>query len=202
MERKDLRLLWGWPVYLILFFLSERLIPGDSCAPVRCPLDDRIPFCEWFLIPYISWYPLIAGSLLWFLRRDRTAFRRLQIYILITQVIGLGCFFLLPTRQDLRPAVFPRDNILTRLTGLLYAVDTPTGVCPSMHAAWSLALICTWTKKKDAPLLWREFVTVWCVLICASVVFIKQHSALDILAAIPVGLIAEGAVYFHLQKGK
>lgn len=191
MERKDVSLLLSWPVYLALFFLSERLIPAESCTLIWCPLDDRIPFCEWFLIPYVSWYVLIAGSLVWFLWKDRAQFRWLQSYILITQVIGIFCFFLLPSRQALRPETFPRDDLLTRLVRFLYTVDTPTGVCPSMHVAWSLALISAWTRKKDAPILWRWSVTVWCTLICVSVVFIKQHSVLDILAAVPAGLSAE-----------
>lgn len=191
MERKDILLLLSWPVYMALFFLSERLIPADWCTIIWCPLDDRIPFCEWFLIPYVSWYLLIAGSLGWFLMKDRAQFRWLQSYILITQIIGIFCFFLLPSRQELRPEIFPRDNFLTGLVRCLYRIDTPTGVCPSMHVAWSLALISAWTRRTDYPLLWRWSVTVWCVLICVSVVFIKQHSVLDILAAIPAGLAAE-----------
>lgn len=191
MKRKDLLLLLGWPVYLILFFLSERLIPADRCVLIWCPLDDRIPFCEWFLIPYVSWYLLVAGSLGWFFWKDRERFRWLQSYILVTQIIGILCFFLLPSRQDLRPEIFPREGFLTEVVRFLYRVDTPTGVCPSMHVAWSLALISAWTQKEDCSLLWRWAVTAWCVLICVSVVFIKQHSVLDILAAIPVGLAAE-----------
>ena len=195
MERRDMALLLRWPVYLVLFFLSERLIPAERCMVIQCAADKRIPFCEWFLIPYVSWYPLVAGSLGWFFWKDRKGFRRLQSYILITQVIGILCFFLLPTRQDLRPEVFPRDNFLTGVVHLLYRIDTPTGVCPSMHVAWSLALISAWTRKKDCSVLWRWAVTVWCALICVSVVFIRQHSVLDILAAILTCLAAEILLY-------
>ena len=191
MERRDKALLLSWPVYLTLFFLSERLIPAERCMVIRCPLDDLIPFCEWFLIPYVSWYLLVAGSLIWLLLKDRKLFRRLQGYIVITQVIGIFCFFLLPSRQELRPDVFPREDLLTKLTGILYAVDTPTGVYPSMHVAWSLALISAWTRKRDCSRLWRWFMTVWCTLICISVVFVKQHSALDILGGLAAGMAAE-----------
>ena len=202
MGRKDMWLLLSWPVYLVLFFLSERWIPADSCALIWCPLDHRIPFCEWFLIPYVSWYPLVAGSLIWLLRKDREVFRWLQRYILITQVIGLICFFLLPSRQELRPEVFPRENILTKLAGSLYAVDTPTGVCPSMHVAWSLALISAWTRKRDCPGLWKWFVAAWCALICVSVVFVKQHSALDILGGLAAGMVAELILCFIKARTK
>ena len=33
----------------------------------------------------------------------------------------------------IRPGVFPRDNLFTRAVGLLYRIDTPTNVLPSMH---------------------------------------------------------------------
>ena len=202
MERRDMALLLSWPVYLVLFFLSEQLIPPEACTVIRCAADDLIPFCEWFLIPYVSWYPLVAGSLIWLLRKDREVFRWLQRYILITQVIGLICFFLLPSRQELRPEVFPRENILTKLAGSLYAVDTPTGVCPSMHVAWSLALISAWTRKKDCPGLWKWFVAAWCALICVSVVFVKQHSALDILGGLAAGMVAELILCFIKTRTK
>ncbi|MBQ3488793.1 MAG: phosphatase PAP2 family protein [Clostridia bacterium] len=201
MRRKDLWMLLGWPVYLVLFFLSERWIPPERCVPIWCPLDDRIPFCEWFVIPYVSWYPLIAGSLVLFLLQDRALFRRLQGYILMTQAIGLICFFLLPSRQDLRPENFPRDGILTKLVGFLYAADTPTGVCPSMHVAWSLALISAWTRKRDCSPLLKVSITAWCALICISVVFVKQHSVLDILAGIMTGLTAEGLLHACKKRG-
>ena len=46
-------------------------------------------------------------------------------------------------------------------------------------------------KKKDARVSVRVFVVVAVVLICMSVNFVKQHSFLDVVAAIPVCLLAE-----------
>ena len=55
-----LKLLLGWVGYFVLFFLTEKLIPREACYVVYSPLDDCIPFCEWFLIPYVFWYGLIV----------------------------------------------------------------------------------------------------------------------------------------------
>ena len=42
--------LWlTWAVYFVLFFLTENLIPAESCHAVHCFLDDVIPFNEYFL---------------------------------------------------------------------------------------------------------------------------------------------------------
>ena len=66
-EFSHLKLLGGWLVYFALYFLTENLIPAEKCRPVHCWLDDVIPFCEAFIIPYTFWYLLIVISLVYFL---------------------------------------------------------------------------------------------------------------------------------------
>ena len=77
-----LKLLLGWVGYFILYFLTENLIPVENCHPVHTWLDDLIPFCEWFLIPYVFWYGLIVFSLGYFLLYNVDSFKRLQTYII------------------------------------------------------------------------------------------------------------------------
>ena len=199
-EYRHLLLLLGWVFYFVLYFLTENLIPVERCTPVHCFLDDLVPFCEWFVIPYVSWYILIIISLGWFLLYDVQKFRQLQTYIIVTQVIAMAVYILFPNRQDLRPEVFPRDNSCTQLLGLLYRFDTNTGVCPSLHVAYSLGIASAWLRKKDAAAGWKIAVTVWVVLICVSVSFVKQHSVVDIFAALPVGLFAEWFVFYRKRK--
>lgn len=199
-QYRHLLLLLGWVGYFILYFLTENLIPADRCTPIHCFWDDLVPFCEWFVIPYVSWYFLIVGSLGWFLLYDIRKFRELQTYIIVTQVIAMAVYILFPNRQDLRPELFPRDNFCTRLLGLLYTLDTNTGVCPSLHVAYSLGIASAWLRKKDAAPGWKVAVTVWVVLICVSVSFVKQHSVTDIFAALPVGLFAEWLVFYRKRK--
>lgn len=191
-----LKLLLGWVGYFVLFFLTENLIPAENCYPVHSPIDDIIPFCEWFLIPYFGWYLLIVFSLGYFLLYDVQDFKRLQTYIIITQVVAMLCYILFPTRQDLRPDTFANDNLLVRGVQLLYALDTNTGVCPSLHVAYSLGIASVWVKRKESKWWSKSFVVTAVVLICLSTMFIKQHSAVDFFAALPVGLLAEGIVFW------
>ena len=190
-----LKLLFGWVVYFVLYFLTESLIPPENCTPVHIPLDDWIPFNEWFVIPYVFWYGLIVYSLGYFLMYHVDSFRRLQTYIIITQLIAMGIYILFPSRQDLRPEVFPRDNLLTDLIKLLYTVDTNTGVCPSLHVAYSLGIASVWLRQKDVGTVRKGFIVLCVILICLSTMFIKQHSAADFFAALPVCMVAEGVVY-------
>ena len=61
-----LLLLLGWVGHFILFFLTESLIPVERCHVIHCSLDDIIPFCEYFIIPYILWFLYIAAGLIFF----------------------------------------------------------------------------------------------------------------------------------------
>lgn len=192
---RHLFLLLGWVGYFIAYFLTENLIPAEDCHVMHCWLDDVIPFREVFVIPYVFWYVLIVISLLYFLLYNVDSFKKLQTYIIITQVVAVIIYVLYPSRQDLRPAEFPRDNFLTSIVNLLYTADTNTGVCPSLHVAYSLGIASVWTKEKDVHLGWKVFVVIAVILICLSTMFIKQHSAVDFFAAIPVCLLAEAIVY-------
>lgn len=199
-EYSHLKLLATWLLFFALFVLTENLIPAEDCTPVHIFLDDWIPFCEWFVIPYVFWYGLIAFSLGYFLLYDVDSFRRLQIYIFTTQLIAMAIYILLPTRQDLRPTEFTRDNVWIRIVQFLYRIDTNTGVCPSLHVAYSLGIMSTWLRRKATPLWGRVFVVVSVVLICLSTVFIKQHSALDFFAALPICLVAELVSHYRVTR--
>lgn len=189
------KLLGGWIAYFVLYALTENLIPETRCHVVHCALDDLIPFNEGFVLIYCYWFFLVAGSLLWFFLYDIRSFKRLQCYIMITQAVGMIAYICWPSMQDLRPAVFARDNVLTRLTAFIYAFDTPTGVCPSLHVVYSMGIASAWCHKENASRGWKAFMVLSAVMISISTAFVKQHSTVDILAAIPVGLLAEYLVY-------
>ena len=189
------RLLGGWIIYLMLYFITENLIPVERCHVIHCALDDMIPFTEGFMIFYCYWYLLLVGSLLVFFMYDVLSFKRLQVYIMITQAVAMATYILYPSVQPLRPASFARDNPLTRLAAFIYAFDTPTGVCPSLHVAYSMGIASVWCHRRETSLAWKAFMVFSAVAISLSTAFVKQHSVVDILAAIPVGLLAETLVF-------
>lgn len=194
-EYSHLKLLLGWVFYFAGYILTERLIPYDRCTVIYSPLDDLIPFCEIFIIPYFLWYLLVAGSLLYFLLFHIKSFKSLQKYIIITQVVAMTVYIVFPNRQDLRPDSFPRDNVFTQLVGLLYRLDTSTNVCPSLHVAYSVGIASVWTKEKGVSPAVKTAVVIFVILVCLSTVFLKQHSVVDGFAALLVCLLAEWLVF-------
>lgn len=195
-----LKLLGGWLVYFAMYLITEYLNPNNSGTAVSCSLDYKIPFLEIFVIPYVGWYLLIALSLLYFALYNVENFKRLQIFIIVTQVAAMIIYITFPNFQPLRPDVYPRDNFLTDIVALLQTADTNSNVCPSLHVAYSIGIASIWLKEKDAKGWVKTAIVIFCILVCLSTAFIKQHSVIDGLVAIPVCILAEGISCFGYWK--
>lgn len=109
---------------------------------IHTPFDDMIPFCEFFVIPYFMWFGYIAWSVLYFgfCNKNRREYYQLIINLGIGMTAFLVISYLYPNGQNLRPTVFPRENIFTDLVRGLYLTDTPTNVFPSIHVYNSVAV--------------------------------------------------------------
>ena len=200
-------LLLYWPAYLLSFILIERICPAPAYHTVRCALDDLIPFCEWFLFSYVAWHVSLLWMSLYTLAYDIAAFRRFMWNLIMTTAIAIAVYLIWPSQQLLRPdlSALGRENLLTRAVGLIYAVDTNTNVCPSLHCIGGFAIL---FAALDMPRFrtrgWTVFFVIFALLICASTVFMKQHSAVDFFAALPVILIGWLIIYLPalLKKRK
>lgn len=193
------------PVYLLSFVLIERL-PQTSYWATQLPLDDMIPFCEWFVLFYCAWYPLLVAVGLYLLLRDVSAFRRYMAFLAVTFFVSVLIWVLFPNGQDLRPQVFPRENFPTALVAALYHIDTCTNVFPSVHVVGSAgAALAVW----DSPSLCAKPLVKWgtpvlAVLICISTLFIKQHAFLDVVSGLVLSLLVAVPIYLipwkHAKK--
>lgn len=195
-EFRHLKLLIFWPIFGLFFTLVERFYNVGHYYSMHCPLDDMIPFCEWFLIPYLLWFVYLIGTIVYTFFFDVAAFKRMMYFIIITYSITMLIYLVFPTCQDLRPTQFARDNVLTRFVAWFYNFDTNTNVCPSIHVLGSVAAmlgLCD-CRRLQNPKLKLLFILL-CVLICISTVFMKQHSVLDVLEALPLCVIAYPICY-------
>ena len=126
---------WGFylPVYLAMFFIIEHFITDNYWA-TQTPLDAAIPFCEWFIFPYVSWSPLLVVLGIYLILKDGEGFRRYMWFIMVTFTTAVVFCILVPNGQDLRPAVMEHHNLATWLVEYTYSIDTNTNVFPSVHA--------------------------------------------------------------------
>lgn len=197
------------PIYIGVFFIVEKLVPESTDYWVSYMfLDDYIPFREEFIIFYYMWYPALVGMGIFLLINDEAEYKRYMLSIIITFTFTLIFCLLVPNGQDLRPEVFPRDNIFTHMIAAIYKADTNTNVMPSVHAIGAfLGLISTHRTKEIKNKLSIFVLDLLWILIAISTCFVKQHSILDIFGSMALCLIVYIVrIYieddFHLRNTK
>ena len=192
-----------WVVYLIWFFWQD-LTVTDPNYIIHSPLDDFIPFNEWFIFPYGSWFFLLAGvtALLWWF--DTASYDKLCLMMFSGMTFCLILYMVLPNGLDIRPTVeeVGRSNIAMTLMQLIWKADASVNVCPSIHCQSSACMAIAFsgsTLAKDRPWL-KVLAFSWAALICASTVFTKQHSIIDVFCGLAVAFIWVPVLYLRPRK--
>lgn len=199
-EFRHVLLLLFWPVFGLLFTYVERFYPVKKYYSVHCALDDAIPFCEWFFIPYLFWFVWLVGTLAYTFFFDVPAFKKMMYFVMFTYTVTIVIYFLFPTCQELRPPEFERQNLLTQMIGGFYQFDTNTNVCPSIHVIGSFAgAFALWECRALQKPQYRAAIVITTLLISISTVFVKQHSVIDVAAALPLCAIG---YYFCFGKSR
>ena len=179
-------LLLYWPIYLFIYFAFEYLVPA-TYHPVYSPLDDLVPFFEYFIIPYVIWYGVLVGIVIYTALFNIEVFYRVMTFFMLAFTITFIIYFVYPTCQELRPQEMPRDNVFARFVQGLHAFDSNENVCPSLHViggigACAAALHC----RRFTTVISRIILWVLLITICLSTVFLKQHSVIDVFAGLAV----------------
>lgn len=173
--------------YLVSFVYLERRVIRSHYV-IHTGLDDLIPFCEYFVIPYMMWFLYVFFTVAYFLfqRNNSLEYNRLAISLAIGMTLFLLISWIFPNGQDLRPLEFARENIFTDMVRALYRSDTPTNIFPSIHVYNSVVCciaICTNSRlKRRRPVC--AVIIALTVLIVFSTMFLKQHSVLDVVCAL------------------
>ncbi len=205
-EFSHLLLLLFWPIYGFMFLAVERLIPRAYYTPVGCALDDMIPFCELFIIPYWAWFVFLVGMTVYLGIYDIENFKSYMYFIIISYSVTILIYLVFPNCQLLRPEI-TRDNIFAQAVRGLYSFDTNTNVCPSIHVLGMAAAFFGGIYARGMQSLpWRIFWAVSLVLVSFSTVFLKQHSIIDVLCAVLLCAVTYIIVYKIIpnikKKGK
>ena len=181
-----------WVIYLVWFFWLDITITQPKYI-IHAPLDDLIPFNEWFVIPYCSWFLLLVAvtALLWW--KDTASYDKLCLMMFSGMTFCLIVYMLLPNGLDLRPTVeeIGRSNPAMWVMQLLWKADASVNVCPSIHCQSTACMAIAISESKlaeERPVL-RPIALVWAALICLSTVFTKQHSVLDVVCGLTVAVV-------------
>ena len=109
-----------WLVYLTLFAIAEHVV-SDNYWVSYLPLDDKIPFCRYFIIPYCLWHPLLFLMTLYLMFYDAEGLKRYMLYIGLGFGGSILFCLIFPNGQDLRPTEFAQHDLFTWLVQRIYA---------------------------------------------------------------------------------
>ena len=188
-------------VYLTFFrYLEHRPVRGFHV--IDTVFDSHIPFCEYFIVPYLLWFPYQIATVLYFIfiNKNKKEYYQLILNMMMGMTIFLIVSYIYPNVLHLRPSEFPRENVFTDMVRWLYRADTPTNVLPSIHVFNSLAVHMSLTNceslRDHRGVRYGSLVLT--LLIILSTMFLKQHSVIDVCCGATLALF--GYLFFYPQK--
>ncbi len=200
MNVKDNRI-GKWICFGILYLTCFEMLESRTTEfhVIHTMLDDKIPFCEYFILPYLLWFPYVGMTILYFsmggvAQKENDDF---FAYMLWGSVIFLTISLLYPNMQDLRPQ-YPGEGFCAWLVRFIYRTDTPTNILPSLHVYNSVACLVAMMKNRACRQK-KGLMAGACVLtffIILSTMFLKQHSTVDVAMA----LFCNAAVYHIVYR--
>ena len=161
-------------------------------------LDHYIPFIPVFVIPYILWFLYIAFGCIYTGLKSKENYYKLLFFLGAGMSTAYIIYMIFPSALSFRPAAVNTKDVFSGLLRIIYAIDAPTCVCPSVHVinafAVDAALRHTEPFCRKRALRFLSF--TYFILVCLSTVFIKQHSIFDVYFA----LLVCGLFYIPLYK--
>jgi len=146
-----------------------------------------IPLVPWMVWPYLS---LVLSFFLPMFALDAATIRILCRRLAMATLVSAACFLLLPGESGhARPEVVPAHDLAYRL---IYALDLPHNLAPSLHVSWSVILLIA--LRAASPPWARRLIEAWLALLIVSVLLTHQHHVLDVAGGMLVALAVHAAV--------
>lgn len=181
-------------IYMPWFIWLEENVKTYTLLHVK--LDDMIPFCEYFIIPYLLWFAYVPAVMIYEFFTSKKEWYYASAYLFIGMSICLLICTVWHNGQDLRISV-DNDNIFMSAVKMIYTADTNTNVFPSIHVFNSIGVFIILCKSENMKGKKKIKISafVLTVLIILSTVFLKQHSVVDVIGGIALSGIMYLLVY-------
>lgn len=197
--------------YMVMFWLLEHR-NGVRVHILAADIDYKIPFCEFFIVPYFLWFGFVFCTVIYFLFfcKDKIP----CINFLTSLGIGMTVFLLIslvfPNGQNLRPFYYSRDNIFVDMVKFLYSIDTSTNIFPSIHVFNSIATSVALSNYQGFKHHKLISYGAWglAILIVLATMFLKQHTIYDVIGALILNIFCYYIVYRpgmslgHIKAGR
>lgn len=186
-------------VNCFVFYVTRFFTAGAPHYDVSICLDKWIPFVPEFIGIYIlaigQWVLVLALAA----REGKDFYYKATAAEMSSKIFVFLIFLFLPTSME--RGQIQGNDIFDLLTRLIYTLDAPNNLFPSIHCLDSWVCLRVVCKMRTAPKWFKIANAIFSVLVFASVVLVKQHLFLDILGGIFIGELGFLMVrLFHTEK--
>lgn len=172
-----------------VYWLTRPLTAGAVHYDLSTGLDAAIPFVPAFIVVYVLAFVQWAVGYIVICRESEERCYRVLAGEMLTKVLCCVIFLLVPTYM-VRPEVTGTD-IFSRLTALIYALDTPDNLFPSIHCVESWLCFRGTLGCKNIHRWYKTFMLFFTLLVFTSVLLVKQHLAADVLGGLALAELGQ-----------
>ena len=173
---------------IFAYYLPRLVLPYLTVHVLTGPLDERIPFSPPWITVYCLSFPFWIVSGVWIALGEKARAYRFTASYVLAMLLCCAAFVLWPGTMT-RPEV-TGDGFFEAWVRLIYRADSPTNLCPSMHVLISYFCVRGAFAEKTIPRRYAVFSLVFFLLVCCSVLLVKQHALIDVPAGIAAGELA------------
>lgn len=187
-------------IYMIIYLTWFAWLEGRNSRNyevIHFTLDDYIPFCEVFVIPYFLWFAYVSVAVVFLFFKNKQEYYRSCTFLFTGMTLFLIISTLWPNGHDLRLTQMPRENIFTQAIAALWKIDTPTNIWPSIHVYNSMGA--HFALMRSSALEGKRGIKIASGILAVSIIlstmFIKQHSVFDVATGLALGSVMYVLVY-------
>ena len=171
-------------VNMLSYMGSRAIAVNFHHYDLSLPIDQKIPMVEFFVVFYVLAYAQWVISYILIGRESKDVCYRFSTADIIAKIICFVVFITFPTTLQ-RPEASD-NNIFGILTNLIFSLDSPDNLLPSIHCLESWVCFRGALALKKIPAWYKYFSLVFSIGVFMSTVLLKQHVLLDIPADILV----------------
>jgi membrane-associated phospholipid phosphatase len=181
---------WLGILWLVLaggsYFVINRL-PRGELIDMSTDFDRALPTWPIFVVPYLSFLPLVFILMPLLLWQNEKLFRLFTSSVLVAQVVMNVCYLLIPATL-VRPELQGSDIFTVLLRDVVWVIDQPLNTFPSNHVALSVLaiVVLAWLPQGFKRFWWLQF---WLALVAVSTLLTHQHVIADLLSGVFLGAL-------------
>ena len=176
-------------LFNILVYFGNRIFTSSwKHYELSLPIDDLIPFESWAIVFYLGAYLLWVVGVLFIAREEKALCYELFSGELLGKLLCLLFFLFLPTYMATRPDGLEAHSLFDRLTRIVYDLDPPDNLFPSIHCmeSWVVLHASFRCRRLRRPVFWRVPFLLGTLAVFLSTLLVKQHVLLDVLGGVAV----------------